>query len=77
MNRTQEEKLKQLAGELAKDIKTGEDLSSLSAQLVKLTVEAALSAEMENHLGYPRCCGRNDHLHQRIIWRGIVKHKIL
>ncbi len=53
MNRTQEEKLKQLAGELAKDIKTGEDLSSLSAQLVKLTVEAALSAEMENHLGYP------------------------
>lgn len=31
MNRTQKEKLKQLAGELAKDIKTGEDLSSLSA----------------------------------------------
>ena len=53
MNSKQEEKLKQLAGELAKDIKTGEDLSSLSAQLVKLTVEAALSAEMENHLGYP------------------------
>lgn len=54
MNRTQEEKLKQLAGELAKDIKTGEDLSSLSAHLVKLTVEAALGAELENHLGYPR-----------------------
>ncbi len=53
MNKTQEEKLKQLAGELAKDIKTGEDLSSLSARLVKLTVEAALSAEMENHPGYP------------------------
>lgn len=53
MNKTQEEKLKQLAGELAKDIKTGEDLSSLSAKLVKLTVEAALGAEMENHLGYP------------------------
>lgn len=53
MNKTQEEKLKQLAGELAKDIKTGEDLSSLSARLVKLTVEAALGAEMENHLGYP------------------------
>lgn len=42
MNRTQEEKLKQLASELAKDIKTGEDLSALSSQLVKLTVEAAL-----------------------------------
>ncbi len=53
MNKTQEEKLKALAGELAKDIKTGEDLSSLSARLVKLTVEAALGAEMENHLGYP------------------------
>jgi transposase-like protein len=53
MNKTQEEKLKALAGELAKDIRTGEDLSSLSARLVKLTVEAALGAEMENHLGYP------------------------
>jgi len=54
MNSRQEDKLKQLASELAKDIKTGEDLSSLSAHLVKLTVEAALSAEMEQHLGYPR-----------------------
>lgn len=53
MNSKQEEKLKLLASELAKDIKTGEDLSSLSARLVKLTVEAALGAEMENHLGYP------------------------
>ena len=54
MNSTQEEKLKQLAGELAKDIKTGEDLSALSSQLVKLTVEAALGAEMERHLGYQK-----------------------
>lgn len=53
MNKTQEEKLKQLAAELALDLKTGEDLSALSAKLVKLTVEAALSAELENHLGYP------------------------
>jgi putative transposase len=52
MNKTQEAKLKQLAGELALDLKTGEDLSALSAKLVKLTVEAALSAELENHLGY-------------------------
>lgn len=54
MNSTQEEKLKQLASELAKDIKTGEDLSALSSQLVKLTVEAALGAEMERHLGYSK-----------------------
>ena len=53
MNSKQEERLKLLAGELAQDIKTGEDLSALSAKLVKLTVEAALSAELENHLGYP------------------------
>lgn len=52
MNETQEKKLKQIASELAKDIKTGEDLSALSSQLVKLTVEAALGAEMEEHLGY-------------------------
>ena len=54
MNKTQEKKLKDIASELAKDIKTGEDLSALSSQLVKLTVEAALSAEMESHLGYAK-----------------------
>lgn len=53
MNSQQEERLKLLAGELAQDIKTGEDLSALTTRLVKLTVEAALSAELENHLGYP------------------------
>ena len=47
-----EEKLKALATELAKDLKTPEDLSALSAQLTKITVEAALRAEMDNHLGY-------------------------
>jgi putative transposase len=36
------EKLKALAAEIAKDLKTPEDLSALSAQLTKLTVEAAL-----------------------------------
>jgi transposase-like protein len=46
------DKLKALAAELAKDLKTPEDLSALSAQLTKLTVEAALKAEMEEHLGY-------------------------
>lgn len=44
--------LKALATELAKGLKTPEDLSTFSAQLTKLTVEAALNAEMENHLGY-------------------------
>lgn len=33
MNKTQEQKLKALASELAQDIKTGEDLSALSSTL--------------------------------------------
>lgn len=48
------EKLKELAAELAKDIKTEKDLNALSAELLKLTVETALSAEMEEHLGYAK-----------------------
>lgn len=47
-----QDKIKALALELAKDIKTPEDLSAFSAQLTKITVEAALNAEMEDHLGY-------------------------
>ena len=44
--------MKALAAEIAKDLKTPEDLSVLSAQLTKITVEAALNAELEHHLGY-------------------------
>jgi len=39
---------------LAKNVKTQEDLSNLSSMLVKMTVEAALGAEMEEHLGYAK-----------------------
>lgn len=46
--------LEKIAKSLAKSIKTEEDLSNLSAQLTKLTVEAALGAEMEEHLGYSK-----------------------
>ena len=46
------DKIKAMAAELAKDLKTPEDLSALSAQLKKIAVEAALNAEMEDHLGY-------------------------
>ena len=45
-------KLQALAEELAKDLKTPEDLSNLTAQLTKITVEAALNAEMEHNIGY-------------------------
>lgn len=51
MDRT---KLQALAQELAKDIKTEADLNALSRELLKLTVETALSAELTDHLGYEK-----------------------
>lgn len=48
------QKLKALATELAKDIKTEADLNALSRELLKLTVETALQAEMTEHLGYEK-----------------------
>jgi putative transposase len=47
-------KLQELAKELAKDLKTQADLSALTSELVKLTVETALNAELTAHLGYDR-----------------------
>jgi len=47
-------RLEALARELAKNIKTEEDISNLSRSLMKLTVETALGTEMEDHLGYSR-----------------------
>ena len=43
-----------MAEELAKDVKTPDDLNQLSAFLTKLTVEAALKGEMSHHLGYDK-----------------------
>jgi hypothetical protein len=40
----EQDKLKALAAELAKDIKSEQDLNQLTQQLVKLTVETALNA---------------------------------
>ncbi|HDO1314153.1 IS256 family transposase [Aeromonas veronii] len=47
-----QDKLKALAAELAKDIKSEKDLGTLTQQLIKLTVETALNAEMDEYLGY-------------------------
>jgi len=49
-----QDKLRSFAAELAKDVKTQADLADLSSTLLKMTVEAALGAEMEHHLGYPK-----------------------
>jgi putative transposase len=47
-----QKKLQAMAKELAKGIKTPEDLGKLSAHLTKLTVEAALTGELDHYLGY-------------------------
>src|SRR5512144_3341310 len=46
--------LEALAVELAKHIKSEQDIAALSRQLLKLTVESALKAELDEHLGYER-----------------------
>ena len=50
----EQDRLKALVAELAKDIKTEKDLGALTQQLVKLTVETALNAELDEHLGYEK-----------------------
>jgi len=53
-NEIDQEKLKLLAKELAKGIKTEKDLGVLSRQLLKLIVETALGAEMASRLRQAR-----------------------
>lgn len=49
-----EKQLQALANELAKNLKTPEYLSQFDRLLKKLSVEAALNAEMTHHLGYEK-----------------------
>ena len=49
-----EDEIKEFAEKLAKNLESPTDLSNLTSQLVKMTVEAALGAEMEAHLGYAK-----------------------
>lgn len=46
--------LEAFAKEAAKGIKTSQDLNEFSQMLKKITVEAALNAEMDEHLGYEK-----------------------
>ena len=48
------EELEAFAREAAKSIKTEKDLSDFSRMLKKITVEAALNAELDDHLGYDK-----------------------
>lgn len=51
MNR---EELEAFAREASKSLKTEQDLNDFSRMLSKITVEAALNAELEEHLGYSK-----------------------
>ena len=46
--------LEAFAKEAAKDIKTEKDLDDFRRMLTKVTVEAALNAELDDHLGYEK-----------------------
>lgn len=49
-----EKQLRALAAEFAEKLKTPEDLNQFSRLLKKMTVEAALNAELTEHLGYEK-----------------------
>ena len=48
------EDLQAIAQEAAKNIKTEEDLNEFRQMLTKITVEAALNVELDDHLGYSK-----------------------
>ena len=48
------DELKELAQAAAKNIKSEQDLNEFRQLLTKITVEAALNAELDDHLGYER-----------------------
>ncbi len=49
-------KLKALAADWPKGLKTEADLNQFSRMLTKLTVETALNAELTDHLGHEKKC---------------------
>jgi|TARA_R110002051_G_scaffold265531_1_gene325397 putative transposase len=48
------QELEAFAKQAAKGIKSEADLNDFRAMLTKVTVEAALNAELEHHLGYQK-----------------------
>ncbi|MET4820735.1 transposase-like protein [Endozoicomonas sp. NE41] len=44
----------ELVEKLASQIKTQDDLAELSRQLLKVSVERVMAAELEDHLGYSK-----------------------
>ena len=48
------DELQAIAQAAAKNIKTDQDLNEFRQMLTKITVEVALNAELDDHLGYSR-----------------------
>ena len=48
------EELQALGESFAKNIKTEQDLNEFRQMLTKMTVEAALNGEIDDHLGFPK-----------------------
>jgi len=48
------EEIQKLAKAAAKNLKTEQDLNEFSNMLTKISVEAALNAELDEHLGYDK-----------------------
>ena len=46
--------IEQLGKELAKHVKTQKDLSDITGKLMKVVLESALNAELDDHLGYEK-----------------------
>lgn len=67
-----EKKLKALAAELAKGLKTEADLNQFSRMLTKLTVETALNAELTDHLGHEKNAPKT--LRKSTTVRELAKH---
>jgi transposase-like protein len=54
ISKLKKKELEVLAQQAAKSIKSERDLCDFSAMLKKITVEAALKAELNEHIGYKR-----------------------
>ena len=46
--------IESIGKELAKKVKTQKDLSVITGKLMKVVLESALNAELDDHLGYEK-----------------------
>lgn len=54
MKKEQFEQMKALSQKIGKELKTQEDLAEFTQALTKMSVKAALNAELDHHLGYEK-----------------------